>query len=336
MSQSKSIRTLVVPGDGARRADAFIAQHFPDLTRTRAEKLIRAGHVRVDGTLVQQPRQSLKRGQTLTVEVPQPEPSDLAPEARPLDVRYEDGDLLVVNKPWGLIVHPAGGVYSGTLVNALLAYCSDLSGIGGEKRPGIVHRLDKDTSGLMLIAKNDLAHQGLSQQIRARTAERRYHALVWGGSPPGRFTVDAPIGRRPSDRKRMAVLVGEGASAPRREARTEFELVERFQRFALLEARLLTGRTHQIRVHLSYRGFPVVGDLVYGHKRARSEWAGLEPELRELIEVLPGQALHAYSIAFDHPRTGERINVTAEPAAEMAALLAWLRPHDPGPTDVSI
>jgi len=333
MSNHTSVRKLVVPGGGARRADAFIAEHWPDLTRTRAEKLIKAGHVRVDGELVSRPKQALKRGQTLTVEVPDAEPSDLAPEARPLDVRYEDDDALVINKPYGLIVHPAGGVYSGTLVNALLAHCSGLSGIGGKQRPGIVHRLDKDTSGLMLVAKNDVAHHRLSEQLRARTAERRYLALVWG-SPPQEFRVDAPIGRLPSDRKRMAALTDERISAPRREAHTEFVVMERFRRFALLEARLLTGRTHQVRVHLSYRGFPVVGDLRYGQKRTRSEWPGLEPELREAVEALPGQALHAYSLAFDHPRTGERITITAEPPAEMAALLAWLRDHDSGGSDV--
>jgi 23S rRNA pseudouridine1911/1915/1917 synthase len=324
----------VVPAPGARRADVFIAQHWPDLTRTRAEKLIKAGRVRADGQVVARPKQSLSRGQTLVVEVPEAEPTDLGPEVRPLDVRYEDGDLLVINKPCGLIVHPGGGVHSGTLVNALLAYCSDLSGVGGRKRPGIVHRLDKDTSGLMLVAKNDRAHLGLSRQIQARTAERRYQALVWG-APPDRFAVEVPIGRRPGDRKRMAALPEGVTSAPRRAARTEFELRERFRRFALLEARLLTGRTHQVRVHLSYRGFPVVGDLLYGHKRAKTEWSGLEPELQELIEALPGQALHAYRIAFDHPRTGERITVTAEPPAEMAALLAWLRDHDMGGSDVS-
>ena len=229
--------------------------------------------------------------------VPPPEEVTLAPEAIPLDIVYEDEDLLVVNKPAGLVVHPAVGHHRGTLVNALLDHCPDLSGIGGYLRPGIVHRLDKDTSGLLLVSKSDLAHQGLSAGLKAHRIKRKYLALVCGEVRSERGLIDAPLGRDPKDRKRMAVV------ADGRPARTHFLIQERFPGYTLLDVELETGRTHQIRVHLAYAGYPVAGDPVYGPRRARQ---GGHSSLN-----LAGQALHAYRITFTHPRTDELLTFEA-------------------------
>lgn len=268
-------------------------------------------------------------GQVIEIKIPPPEtPLALEPEPIPLTVVYEDSWLVVVDKPAGMVVHPAQGNPSGTLAGALLYHCGQLSSGGHPLRPGIVHRLDKDSSGLLVAAKDDFTHTKLSEQFANRRVEREYWALVWGRFREREAVIEAPVGRRLKDRKRMGVTV-EG-----KEAITRYRVIEEFDFLTLLSLRLGTGRTHQIRVHLSYRGFPVVGDLAYGHTRTRSEWPGLEPGLRKAIEALPGQALHAYSLGFDHPQTGERITTTAEPPAEMAALLAWLRDHDSGGSDV--
>jgi 23S rRNA pseudouridine1911/1915/1917 synthase len=291
----------------------------PRLSRSRAQHLIAKGLVLVNGRPVRS-SQRLQPGDLIAITVPAPEKIDLEPEAIPLDIVYEDADLLVVNKPSGLVVHPAAGNARGTLVNALLQHCPDLPGIGGCLRPGIVHRLDKDTSGLLLVSKTDLAHSGLAAQLKERRIKRSYLALVHGEVRCERGTIDAPLGRDPRDRKRMAVVSGG------RQARTHYRVRERFpgadlnagdQGYTLLEVELETGRTHQIRVHLAYIGHPVAGDPVYGRRRLR---AGRQPHLN-----LTGQALHAYRIAFAHPRTGEALAFEAPLPPAFSAALDLLR-----------
>ena len=248
----------------------------------------------------------LKEGETVALSVPPVEEIHIEPEAIPLDIRYEDQDVIVVNKPRGMVVHPAPGNPRGTLVNALLAHCKDLSGIGGVIRPGIVHRIDKDTSGLIMAAKNDEAHQALAAQLKAHRVERVYTAVVHHEIPHDRGTVDAPIGRDPHHRQRMAVVHRTGKRAV-----THFVVRERFRDATLIECRLETGRTHQIRVHMQYIGHPLIGDLVYGPKKCRYP--------------IRGQALHARVLGFEHPRTGERIRLEAELPLDMERLLAQLR-----------
>jgi 23S rRNA pseudouridine1911/1915/1917 synthase len=272
----------------------------------------------------------VKAGDEITIHLPASGPPKIAPENIPLDKRFEDDQLLVINKPQGMVVHPAPGAHTGTLAHAVLGHCPDgLSRVGGESRPGIVHRLDKGTSGLILVAKTDAAHRSLAKQIQERTVQRRYLALVWGEPRFRKALVDAPIGRNPVDRKKMSVQpISEGG--PRsRSAQTELTVTERFGFGALLECRLLTGRTHQIRVHCSHIGHPVVGDSTYGgDRRAPSEAfrdGTLRTEFDRRCSFLGGQALHAYSIAFDHPTSGERMEFTAEPPAPFADLLNFLR-----------
>ncbi len=266
-------------------------------------------------------------GENISVTIPPPEPTDIVAQDIPLDIVYEDEQIIVINKPKGMTVHPAPGSRTGTLVNAVIAYSDDLSGIGGVERPGIVHRLDKDTSGLLVVAKTDQAHASLQEQIQARTAERRYLALVWGSTKFNEAVVDAPIGRHPTDRQKQAVIKDTNRYTAR-EAVTHLKVVERFEGFTLLEAKLDTGRTHQIRVHCSFIGHPVVGDPVYGGtKRAiPSDYSKLDQrDLARLIDQLQGQALHAFSLAFDHPITGERLSFEAPPSSDIEALLSWLR-----------
>jgi 23S rRNA pseudouridine1911/1915/1917 synthase len=263
----------------------------------------------------------LRAGARVTVAIPPPEPATLEPEPIPLDVVYEDGDLLVVNKPVGLVVHPGAGHRTGTLVHALLAHCgASLSGIGGTRRPGIVHRLDRGTSGLLVVAKNDPAHVALARQLKARTVERRYVTLAHGRLPHAAGVVEAAIGRDPRDRLRMAVRPT-GAGRP---AVTRYRVLERFVRPApltLVEATLGTGRTHQIRVHLAHLGTPVVGDRTY----RRRGGPPLDPELAGYVAALGGQALHAQSLGFVHPRTGAPHRFEAPLPPAFATLLAWLR-----------
>ena len=265
---------------------SFLAGQEPFLSRSQVQRLMDKGLVLVNARPAR-PSYRLRAGDLIRMTVPPPEEVALTPEPIPLDIVYEDEDLLVVNKPAGLVVHPAAGHYRGTLVNALLDHCPDLTGIGGYLRPGIVHRLDKDTSGLMLVSKTDLAHQGLSAELKARQIKRKYLALVHGELRSEKGLIDAPLGRDPRDRKRIAVVAGG------RTARTHYRVRERFPGYTLLDVELETGRTHQIRVHLAYAGYPVAGDPVYGPRRNPLN--------------LPGQALHAYRIAFTHPRTGERL-----------------------------
>lgn len=289
----------------AERLDAFLADYFADLSRSRLQKLIKEGLVKVNDQTVK-PSRPLEAGDEVQVLVPMAAPVDVKAENIPLDIVYEDDDVIVVNKPRGMVVHPAVGNYRGTLVNALLYHCKDLSGINGELRPGIVHRIDKETSGLIIAAKNDKAHRGLVEQWQTREVKRYYKALLHGsmGEPGG--TVDAPIGRHPKDRKKMAVVPLTG-----RHAVTHYKILERFARYTLIQAKLDTGRTHQIRVHMQYLGHPVVGDIIYG------------PKGRSAVKI--GMLLHSASMEFRQPITGEVIKLEAPVPADFAEMLAKLR-----------
>ncbi len=292
----------------------------PDLSRTRVRGLIEAGRVTVDGR-ARKPSHRLRAGEAVVVAVPPPAPLALVPEPIPLAIVYEDPALLVVDKPAGLVVHPGAGHASGTLVHALLAHCGPaLSGIGGVRRPGIVHRLDRTTSGLLVVAKTDAAHLGLARQLKARTVERRYLALAHGPLPQREGVVETAIGRDPRDRRRMAVRPpGEGRAAV-----TRYRVLERFPGpppLDYLGLQLGTGRTHQIRVHLAHLGCPVLGDRPY-RRRATPP---LGPALGPRVQALGGIALHAAVLGFDHPVTGRRLRFEAPLPAPFAALLEWLR-----------
>lgn len=294
------------PEAAGQRLDAFLAEALPELTRSAAQRLIAEGQVAVDGKI---PAKSLKLagGETVSVSLPEPEEAQALPEDIPLDVVYEDADVIVVNKPVGMVVHPAPGHSGGTLVNALLHHCGDsLSGIGGELRPGIVHRIDRDTSGLIIAAKNDFAHQALSAQLQDHSLCRTYEAVVVGNLREDSGTVDAPIGRCPSDRKKMAVVRQGG-----RNAVTHWQVLERFPGYTYVRCRLETGRTHQIRVHMAYIGHPLYGDTVYGAKKP--------------VPGMTGQCLHAVGLTFRHPRTGEMVELSCPLNEEFTAFLRKLR-----------
>ncbi|HEY0833214.1 MAG TPA: RluA family pseudouridine synthase [Azospirillum sp.] len=315
----------VAPEAAGDRLDKVLAAGVPDLSRSRAQALLEQGHVRSDGRTITDASQRVKPGQTFEVLLPDAEPA--APEAQdiPLTVVYEDQDVLVLDKPAGLVVHPAAGNPDHTLVNALLAHCGDsLSGIGGVRRPGIVHRLDKDTSGLMVVAKNDRAHHALTAQFSDRSLSRTYHALVWGVPSPKEGRIEGNIGRHPTDRKRMAVLDGGGKPAA-----TRYRTLRAFGRTAaLVECTLETGRTHQIRVHMAHIGHPVVGDPLYGRGRAGragGAHASNAPEpQRSALVGFPRQALHAVGIAFLHPTRGESVRFGVALPADIAALIGSL------------
>ena len=281
--------TVTEPG----RADAVLSAAVDGLTRSAAQKWMEEGRVILNGKPVKK-NAPLKPGDTLLVSPPQPQDIDLVPQDIPLDIVYEDDDVVVVNKPVGMVVHPAPGHPDGTLVNALLYHCKEsLSGINGERRPGIVHRIDRDTSGLLIVAKNDKAHLALAAQLQDHSLFRLYHAVVVGGFKEESGTVDAPLARHPVDRKRMAVCrTGEG-----REAITHWQVVDRQGGYSHITCRLETGRTHQIRVHMASIGHPLVGDVVYGSKKP--------------FPGLAGQCLHAACLTFTHPTTGERMTVEA-------------------------
>lgn len=291
--------------DSHKRIDLFLTDRCHDLTRSYIQKLISDGLVTVNGKQVKA-NYKIKLGDEVNILIPPPIDLTVEAEEIPLEILYEDADVIVVNKPQGMVVHPASGNYSGTLVNALLKHCKDLSGINGVIRPGIVHRLDKDTSGVIMAAKNDEAHLSLAAQIKARTVNRRYFALVRGNLPQESGTINAPIGRHPTDRKKMAVVFRNS-----KQAITHFQVRERFGDYTLIEAKLETGRTHQIRVHMSYLGFPVVGDPKYGPKKQDFN--------------LQGQFLHAYLLGFYHPRTGKYLEFTAPLPAHMERILESLR-----------
>jgi len=281
--------------DAGMRLDAFIAS-VTELSRSAAARLIESGDVTVEGRNAEKKR-TLTAGERVEITLPEPEECEAQPEDIPLDVVYEDSDIIVVNKPQGMVVHPAPGNYSGTLVNALLFRCRDsLSGIGGVMRPGIVHRIDKDTSGLLVVAKNDFAHAALSEELKYHGIEREYHALVKGGFSEDKGRIDLPIGRHPVDRKKMAVLKNSDSA---REAVTNYEVLARYGSVSYLRLLLETGRTHQIRVHMSYTGHPLLGDEVYGQSKTPFE--------KRHAPLLTGQALHARRLSLTHPRTGLRM-----------------------------
>ena len=287
---NKIVITVPEEADGAR-ADKFLAEAIDHLTRSALQKLILAGNVEIDGKSIAKSR-VLKEGEDISVLIPDAVSLDVEAENIPLDIYYEDDDLLVVYKPKGMVVHPAPGNHNGTLVNALLWHCKgSLSGINGVLRPGIVHRIDKDTSGLLLVAKNDFAHVHLAEQIKEHSLNRIYQTIVYGVNLPDEGDVDAPIGRSTKDRKKMAIIDGG------RNAQTHYSVVKRYSGFTHLQCKLKTGRTHQIRVHMAYLGHPVAGDAVYGPKN--------------VITQLGGQCLHAGTIGFIHPRTGEYMEFTA-------------------------
>ncbi len=273
------------------RADAALARLCPELSRSAAQKLLEEGLVTRDGRPIKK-NEKLLEGDLLEVELPEVQEVDILPEDIPLDIVYEDDDVLVINKPKGLVVHPAAGHWSGTLVNGLMYHCKDrLSGINGQLRPGIVHRIDMDTSGLLIVAKNDFAHQSLAEQLQDHSLRRTYVCIVVGGIKEDSGIIDAPIGRHPTDRKRMAVTEKNSKHAV-----THWQVLERFSGYTMVQCRLETGRTHQIRVHLSWRKHPILGDMVYGSKR---------PELGQ-----HSQCLHAKELTFRHPRTGEAVTVS--------------------------
>jgi 23S rRNA pseudouridine1911/1915/1917 synthase len=250
-------------GEENERLDKFLARSFSDLSRSRIQTLIENGLVTVNEQVVTKTGFSLERGQQVVMRVPAPEPSALVPESIPLDIIFENDDLMVINKPAGMVVHPAAGHSTGTIVHAALAHAPEMDGVGGVQRPGIVHRLDKDTSGLLLVAKNDKAHQWLQSKFKSRTLKKVYLALVDGAPPTPSGRIEAPIGRDPAHRKQMAIMPpGKG-----REAYTEYRSLESFEKHTLIEVNLLTGRTHQIRLHMAFLGCPIVGDSVYGHRK---------------------------------------------------------------------
>ncbi len=296
------VHELRADRDG-ERLDVFVARSVPALTRSRVRKLIDQGIVTVDGAPAKKASVSLDIDEHVVVTIPPPEPTNLVPEDMPLSIVYEDADLLVVDKPPGLAVHPSPGHSSHTLVNGILAHCSDLSGIGGELRPGIVHRLDKDTSGLIIVAKNDAAHTSLAGQLKDRRVEKTYIALVEGRPAHEEGIIEGPIGRDPQHRKRMAVV------AHGREARTRYRVLREIDGRSLLEVKPETGRTHQIRVHLASIKHPIVGDNLYGRRRE---------------SALARQFLHAQRLAFKHPRTGQRLELEAPLAADLANYLKEL------------
>lgn len=297
-----------VPEDAAgERLDKALAAGLPGLSRSRVQALLDQGQVRADGRVVTDAKLKVRAGQRFEVVVPEAEPAEPEAQDIPLAVVYEDADVLVLDKPAGLVVHPAAGNADGTLVNALLAHCGDsLSGIGGVRRPGIVHRLDKDTSGLMVVAKNDRAHHGLTEQFADRSLSRTYLALVWGVPTPKQGRIEGAIGRSAADRKKMAVVDHGGKPAA-----TRYRVVRSFGlAAALVECTLETGRTHQIRVHMTHIGHPLVGDPLYGRGRAGragGKHASSLPEpVREKLVGFPRQALHATALTFRHPGNGER------------------------------
>ena len=310
------------PKDAApSRLDKTCATAFPEISRSRLKALIEDGRVGVDGGTLTDPSAKVKPGQALSLVLPPPTPAEPEAQDIPLTVVYEDADLLVLDKPPGLVVHPAAGNQDGTLVNALLAHCGDgLSGIGGVKRPGIVHRIDKDTSGLMVVAKSDAAHLGLFTQFAAHTLDRAYTALVWGYVAPENGEYEGNIGRNPRDRKKMAVVASGGKTAL-----TRYRVLERFGRIAtLIECRLATGRTHQIRVHLAENGHPLVGDPLYGRK-PHTGMKNFPDNVKGFINQFRRQALHAHRIGFNHPILNDFFSFDAPLPADMIALIAAFR-----------
>lgn len=298
--------------DAGVRLDAFIGYNTDELSRSYAVRLIEQGRVTVNGRTVDSKKYKLSAGDVVMIDIPEPEALDIAAEDIPLDIVYEDDDLIIVNKPRGMVVHPGPGNWSGTLVNAIMHHCGDsLSSINGVIRPGIVHRIDKDTSGLLMIAKNDLAHESLAEQLRVHSVTREYTALVYDNISEDELTVDAPIGRDERNRMRRAVY-GSG----QKEAVTHIRVAERFGKYTLIKARLETGRTHQIRVHMAYMKHPLVGDELYGPRRQADKLMG---------QKLNGQLLHAGTLGFIHPSTGEYMEFHSDLPEIFSTILEGLR-----------
>jgi 23S rRNA pseudouridine1911/1915/1917 synthase len=304
MDVTKDIE-IIVDEDDNERLDVYIAQELDEVSRSYIQKLIKDGLVKVNGEVVK-PKYSVSQGDLINIRLPKPKRLEVNPENIPIEIVYEDSDIAVVNKPQGMVVHPAPGNFSGTLVNALLYHLDCLSSINGIIRPGIVHRIDKDTSGLLMIAKNDMAHIKLSEQLKEHSITRVYYTLVLGNIKEDKGTINAPIGRHPVDRKRMAVTEKNS-----KDAITHYEVLERFINYTLLKVRLETGRTHQIRVHMSYINHPVIGDPIYGSKKQEFN--------------LKGQLLHAKTIGFIHPRTEEYMEFDSELPEHFTRVLDILR-----------
>lgn len=298
------------------RLDTYLASQLTELSRTRIQRAIEDGDVLVNQR-VAKPSYRLREGDKIEIDLPEPPPVELAAEPIPLNVAYEDADLVVVDKPAGMVVHPGAGIESGTLANALVYHFNLLSGVAGRTRPGIVHRLDKDTSGLLVVAKNDLAHERLSDQFRERQVFKQYIALVYGRVPKERGEIEARIGRSTHNRTRMAVLRGDAGRA----AHTIYQVARRFQELTLLDVQIKTGRTHQIRVHLAHIGHPVVGDSTYGGSRENSIG---DVQARRVIQKLGRHFLHSGQLAFNHPRTGERLSFKSPLPDELSLLLSQL------------
>ena len=307
----ETLEFTAAPADAGQRLDRWLAGQAGAPSRSALQGLMEAGFVRRNGAPANK-KDKLAAGDRITLTLPDPQPIEAQPQDIPLDIVYEDDHLLVVNKPKGMVVHPAPGNPDGTLVNALLYHCRGrLSGVGGAIRPGIVHRIDKDTSGLLVVAKDDLTHQGLSEQMAVHAIHRVYHAVVYGNIRQDAGTIEAPIGRDPRDRKRMAVTPGQG-----KRACTHWQVLERFGRFTLLACRLETGRTHQIRVHMAHIGHPLAGDPVYGP--------------RSVIRDLQGQCLHAKELGFRHPVTGQELRFDSPLPAYFTTFLERLRKEHRG------
>lgn len=318
MDATRKITLTVDEDGGGSRLDSYIAAACGEFSRSAAAKLMSAGCVSVSGR-IESKNYRVVPGDVIILSVPDVKPMSAAPEDIPLDVVYEDDDIIVINKPSGMVVHPAAGNPDHTLVNALMAHCGDsLSGIGGELRPGIVHRIDKDTSGLLVVAKNDNAHRELSSQLAGHHISREYRALVNGGFSTDSGKIDLPIGRSPSDRKKMAVIRDETKRS--RNAVTHYRVLERFGGISYLSLQLETGRTHQIRVHMASCGHPLIGDSVYGRADSRFE--------REHASLISGQCLHAISLTFTHPSSGEVMTFHAPLPQNFEKLLQILRSQE--------
>jgi 23S rRNA pseudouridine1911/1915/1917 synthase len=318
MQVAPATTTLTVdPEENGRRLDAFLAARLDPLSRSRVQALIREGHVAAAAGVIAEPSLRVKPGEVFNVSVPEPREAVPAAEAMPLEILYEDEHLIVIVKPAGIVVHPAPGHRGGTLVNALLAHCGvSLSGVGGVKRPGIVHRLDKDVSGVLVVAKHDRAHIGLAAQFTVHSIHRIYEAIVWGVPSVASGRIDGPIGRDARDRLRMAVVAGGKRAA------TRYRLLEAAGIVgSRLELTLETGRTHQIRVHLAHLGHPIIGDRLYGRRKLPP----LAPAAKREIDRLDRIALHARELAFEHPVTGARIHLRCDPPPLFSRLLELLR-----------
>lgn len=297
----------VEASDNLTRIDKYLTQMAPELSRSRVQQLIKDGDITTANKVIKN-NYKVKTADVITVCIPDDEVLEAIPEEMDLDICYEDHDVIVINKPKGLVVHPAPGNLTGTIVNGLLAHCQDLSGINGILRPGIVHRIDKDTTGLLIVAKNDIAHQELAKQLQSKTISRLYYALVHGVITHEFGTIDAPIGRDAKDRQKMCVTANNS-----KDAKTHFKVMERFAQYTLVECRLETGRTHQIRVHMQYIGHPVVGDPKYGYRKTMETG---------------GQLLHAHQLTFIHPTTKEEVCVNAQLPKQFQDILEELRSQE--------